>query len=370
MGNEMPISESVLNKYEILTPFDHNENVFLVKDRETKELFVEKVISIHNPDLYLQMKEHPLEGVPRIYGIYSENGKTIIIEEYIHGLNLMQMTMNNGCWEEKKVVSLIDSLCHILDQLHRMDPPVIHKDIKPGNLILNQESRLYLIDFNISREVNPNSAVDTMPMVSPHFSAPEAYGFGQSDARSDIYSIGATMHYLLTGGYLKETTYQGPLKGIINKCTMMDPESRYQSVNELKKDLEERGKYIEEDRSDNSFEKLKRLLPPGFRSGKLWRMIIALIGYALIIALCFTMEIESTLREPFAVVDLWVERIGVFIFFILSIFILFNYRDCLNRIPGINRIKWGILRRFLCIFILFSVILAILVLFVSVMSNF
>ncbi len=169
MGNEIPISESVLDKYEILTPFDHNENVFLVKDRETKELFVEKVIAIHNPDLYLQMKEQPLEGVPRIYGIYSENGKTIIIEEYIHGLNLMQMTMNNGPWEEKKVVSLMSSLCHILNQLHRMNPPVIHKDIKPGNLILNQESRLYLIDFNISREVNPNSAIDTMPMVSPAF---------------------------------------------------------------------------------------------------------------------------------------------------------------------------------------------------------
>ena len=370
MGNEIPISESVLDKYEILTPFDHNENVFLVKDRETKELFVEKVIAIHNPDLYLQMKEQPLEGVPRIYGIYSENGKTIIIEEYIHGLNLMQMTMNNGPWEEKKVVSLMSSLCHILNQLHRMNPPVIHKDIKPGNLILNQESRLYLIDFNISREVNPNSAIDTMPMVSPHFSAPEAYGFGQSDARSDIYSIGATMHYLLTGGYLKETKYDGPLKGIINKCTMMDPESRYQSVNELKKDLEEWGTYIGENKYDNSYGKIIRLLPPGFRSGKLWHMIIALIGYALIVALCFTMEIESTLREPFVVADLWVERIGVFIFFMLTIFILFNYRDCLNRIPGINRIKSGILKRLLCVFILFSVILTILVLFVSVMSGF
>ncbi len=178
------------------------------------------------------------------------------------------------------------------------------------------------------------------------------------------------MHYLLTGGYLKETTYEGPLKGIINKCTMMDPESRYQSVNELKKDLEGWGRYIEENKYDNGYGKLIRLLPPGFRSGKLWRMIIALIGYALIIALCFTMEIESTLREPFAVVDLWVERVGVFIFFILTIFILFNYRDCLNRIPGINRIRSGVLSRLLCVFILFSVILAILVLFVSVMSSF
>lgn len=370
MGNEMPISESVLDKYEILTPFDNNENVFLVKDCETKELFVEKVIAIHNPDLYLQMKEHPFEGVPRIYGIYSENDKTIIIEEYIHGLNLMQMTANNGPWEEKKVVSLMRSLCLILDQLHRMDPPVIHKDIKPGNLILNQESRLYLIDFNISREVNPNSAIDTMPMVSPHFSAPEAYGFGQTDARSDIYSIGATMHYLLTGGYLKETAYEGPLRGIINKCTMMDPESRYQSVNELKKDLEEWGKCTEENKSVNNKRDFVSYLPPGFRGKKLWRMLVALIGYALIIDLSFTMEIQSTLREPFAVVDLWLERIGVFIFFILTICILFNYRDCLNRIPGINRIKSGILRRLLCVFILFSVILAILVLFVSVMSGF
>ena len=398
MENITAASISILDQYEILTPFDTDANVFLVKDRETQELFVEKTISVHNLALYQQIKDHPFIGVPKIYSIHTENGKTILIEEYIHGLDLMQMSVNKGPFPEKEVAAYMSSLCQILDQFHRMNPPVIHKDIKPGNLILTKESELYLIDFNISRVYNPESAMDTIAMVSPHFSAPESYGFSQSDARSDIYSIGATMHYLLTGGYLNETIYEGSLKDIIEKCTTMDHVNRYQTVIELKRVLDERRGIIQnngpasngsgnnlqnneavgndsdnipQDGTSNIAEKITgSFLPPGFRAKKLWHIILALIGYALIIDLCFTMEIESTLREPFKIVDLWMQRISVFIFFILTIFILFDYRNCLDRIPGINRIKSRLLRRLLLIFILFSIILAILVIFVSVMSNF
>ena len=385
MENVNPISESVLDQYEILTPFDTDADVFLVKDRETKELFVEKTVYIHNPAIYEQIRDGSFEGVPRIYRIYSEYGKTILIEEYIHGLDLMQIVANKGPFPENEVASYMIRLCRILDQFHRMDPPVIHKDVKPGNLILTNESELYLIDFNISREFNPDSAIDTIAMVSPHFSAPEAYGFGQSDTRSDIYSIGATMHYLLTGGYLKETSYQGPLREIIERCTRMDPESRFQSVNELKEALQgyiDKNKYnsgyvsngygqdVRDIPSISSEDNHLSYLPPGFRQKKIWRMIVAVIVYALIAYICLTMKVESELKKPFSAVELWMERIGTFLFFIFSILILFDYRNWLDRIPGINRIPSRILRRILIIFILFSVILTVIILSVSVMSIF
>ena len=383
MDNNITIADSIIDRYEILTPFDSDENVFLVRDRLTKELLVEKNILVHNLNLYQQLKARPLKGVPKIYQIESVNEKTILIEEYIHGLNLMQIVLNQGPFPETGVASYMVSLCDILGQFHAMSPPVIHRDIKPGNIILSNNDEIYLIDFNISREYKSYSSVDTVSMVSHHFSAPESYGFGQTDVRSDIYSIGATMHFLLTGGYLKETDYYGELKHIINKCTEMAPERRYQSVGELRAALI-RYAGASADRKEVSIGSMqsdqartvdhrendwKSYLPPGFRSGNPINMLVASIVYALIAWMCFTMEIESTIKGPLSLIDLWMERICLFLFFILSLLVVCNYRGCLDRLPGISKIPSRVVKILLSLFILLSLMMGVIVLFVTVMSS-
>ena len=366
MENEISIPASLIDRYEILTPFDEEASVFLVRDRLTKELAVEKIKPVHNPALYHQLKEHSIKGVPRIYSIDTVNGKTVLIEEYIHGLNLLQIVLNNGPIPESRVLVYMIQLCDILDQFHKMSPPFIHRDIKPGNIILDSHSDIYLIDFNISREYRADASLDTVAMVSHHFSAPESYGFGQTDPRSDIYSIGATMHYLLTGGYLRETVYDGPLKNIIDKCTMMDPESRYQSAEELRKVLEEETRLPDD---DNRGSRWRSFLPPGFRAGKPASMIVAAISYFLIGLMCFSMDIKSQIKGPLSAVDLWLERTAVFIFFIGSILFIFDYRGWLEMVPGIGKINSRIIKTVLCIFILFSVLMGLLVLFISAMTS-
>ena len=382
MDNKMFHTDSIIDRYEILTPLDQDADVYLVMDRQTKEVLVEKNISVHNLNLYQQLEAHPLKGVPRIYRIEVANGKTMLIEEYIHGLNLNQVVINQGPLPEDLVVSYMIGLCDILDQFHAMSPPVIHRDIKPGNIILSSKGEIYLIDFNISREYKNGLDVDTVSLVSHHFSAPESYGVGQTDIRSDIYSIGATMHFLLTGGYIKQTSYDGVLKDIIKKTTQMDPEGRYQSLGELTKDLRKFANVPDDqDAAAAGLRKAdatgvtayeendwKSFLPPGFRSGNWGSILLAAAGYGLVFWMCFTMDIESTLKGPFSLVDLWMERTFVFAFFIMAILLLFNYRNCLDRLPGISRIRSRILRRILGVFILFSLMLGVIVLCVSAMS--
>lgn len=366
MDNNITIPDSVIDRYEILMPFDTAATAFLVKDRLTDELVVEKIVSVQNPDLYQMLKDHSFKGVPQIYRIESVNEKTILIEEYIHGLNLAQVVRNEGSLPESLVLSYMMQLCDILDQFHKMSPQIIHRDIKPDNIILSNDSNIFLIDFNISRKYNPYSALDTVALISRHFSAPESYGFGQTDSRSDIYSIGATMHYLLTGGYLKETSYMGSMKDIISKCTMMDPDRRYQSVRELKTAFD---KNLGLSFASVRTSRLKRFFPPGFRTGQPIKMVIAALGYVLIGWLCFTMEIEPQLSGPLSIIEIWLERISSFVFFIVSILLIFDYRGWLEKLPGIEKINSRILKTGLSIFILFSLLLSLMVILVSIMTS-
>ncbi len=359
----------ILDQYEILTPLASDGDVYLVMDRKTREILVEKITSIYNPDLYQMMEEKQFYGVPAVVCMEEIEGKWILIEEYIHGRNLYQHIRENGVFSEEKTVSIIMDLCLIIEQFHSMAPPVIHRDIKPENIILSNESHIYLIDFNTSREYKSSSNKDTVPMVSFHFSPPELYGFGQSDQRSDIYSLGATMHYLLTGGHLNETSYTGPLSDIIKTCTMINPDDRYQSIADLREALAQHNA----DKSEKDQEIYRRLpwlrkvrektasyTIPGFRTGHPLKMINAIIVYLFLTVLCFGMEIESSQGIPLKGPELWIERFFTWLFFILAVFILFDYRGWLGRIPVLRKIKPRLLRAFLAILILMFLILTVI----------
>ncbi len=356
-------ASTILDRYEILTPLVPETEVYLVMDQETGEILIEKITSICDAGIYQNLKNNQYIGIPKVYQIADQDAKTVLIEEYIHGSNLMQLVKKQGTFSEEVLISYMIKLCGILQQFHTLSPPVIHRDIKPENIILSNESGIYLIDFNISREYKPSSELDTVAMISYHFSAPELYGFGQSDQRSDIYSIGATMHYLLTGGYLKETKYSGPLSSIITKCTALDPDDRYQSVDELKEALLGFTDSKTKPKTTDSY------MIPGFRSKQPWKMIPAFIGYAFIIWFCLTLDIKPTAPAQFAVFELWAERLSVFTCVILSVFILCNYRGWMDKIQPLNKLKSMPLRMLISIVLLMSVTFFALTLFVSILIN-
>ena len=142
------------------------------------------------------------DGIPKFYGHFTDPEHWYLVMEYIPGQTLEEYLQNST---EKGYCSLADTLrigialCQILEYLHLCKPPLIFRDVKPANIMLTRSRRVYLIDFGIARAYAPGKAKDTTPLGSPGYAAPEQYGRAQSDQRTDVYGLGATLQTLLTG---------------------------------------------------------------------------------------------------------------------------------------------------------------------------
>ena len=191
---------------------------------------------------------HPL--VPRLIDVIDHDGYMVFIYDYVEGLSLEKYVDIHGAIPEAKAVHWLLQICDILDYLHTAFPqPVIHRDIKPANLIIDSEENIHLIDFNIARYAKPYASRDTICLGSIGFAAPEQYGTGQSDARTDLYGAGVSIYHALTENRLDEPPYQvlppyvinkdvsKSFSDIIIKLTQANPAMRYSSAKALKKDL-------------------------------------------------------------------------------------------------------------------------------------
>lgn len=174
------------------------------------------------------------KGIPALYGCFERDGKAYLFRQYIEGRTLREYSENFGAFPIKKAAELGVKVCEIISRLHCSDPPVIHRDIKADNIILTANEEIYLIDFGISREYNSSAARDTCVMGTLSSAPPEQFGYGQTDERSDIYSLGVLLREMTEAECKKSA---GKLSAVIKKCTMFSPEDRYKSVLEIKSDL-------------------------------------------------------------------------------------------------------------------------------------
>ncbi|HEX6777314.1 MAG TPA: tetratricopeptide repeat protein [Ktedonobacterales bacterium] len=149
--------------------------------------------------LLLANLNHP--SLPHIYEQFGEDGRSYLVMEYIdgttleEGLNLMPARR----LEVQETLEIALQICDVLDYLHTRQPPIIFRDLKPANVMLTPQGDLYLIDFGIARFFTPGKAKDTIRFGSPGYAPPEQYGQAQTTAQSDIYSLGALLHQLLSG---------------------------------------------------------------------------------------------------------------------------------------------------------------------------
>lgn len=186
--------------------------------------------------------------IPRIVDIYEDKDYMCIVEDYFQGKNLSSILREKTIIEEQQVISWSLELCDILIYLHNIKPnSIIYKDLKPDNIIIDGDNKVKLVDFGISREYKPNKQNDTENWGSLGYTDIEV--LGQSDFKSDIYSLGAAMHHILTGikpvgGYEKQPVRESNknislgLEKIVAKCVNRKRENRYDTVEEVKKDLE------------------------------------------------------------------------------------------------------------------------------------
>lgn len=142
---------------------------------------------------------HP--NLPRIYEHFTENDRSYLVMDYIEGQTIEEhlVQLGGGPLPVDQVIKWAEQLCDVLSYLHTHQPPIIFRDLKPANVMKSESGHLYLIDFGIARIFKPGKQHDTVALGSPGYAAPEQYGKAQSTPRSDIYSLGALLHHLLTG---------------------------------------------------------------------------------------------------------------------------------------------------------------------------
>ncbi len=186
---------------------------------------------------------HP--NLPDIIDVVIREDALLIIMEYIPGCTLKEIQEDSGMIGEEKAIMWGKQLCEVLLYLHRRDPPIIYRDLKPSNVMCRPDGRLVLIDFGTAREQRDEAGGDTVCLGTRGYAAPEQYGAGQqTDARTDIYCLGATLYHLLTGKSPEQPPYQmipirrwnpglSPgLEEFVLTCTQADPGKRYQNCEE------------------------------------------------------------------------------------------------------------------------------------------
>ncbi len=180
-------------------------------------------------EVYRKLISVKCPNLPLVYDAAEKDGQTIVLEEYIPGDTLFEM-LQGGFFNVSETKKTVEELCNALWVLHGLD--VVHRDIKPENVIL-RDSGAVLIDLDASRVFKSENETDTQVLGTTGFAAPEQYGLGQTDCRADIYSLGVLMNVMLTGKHPTQQLASGHLGRVIQKCTMMSPDRRYQNVCQL-----------------------------------------------------------------------------------------------------------------------------------------
>jgi serine/threonine protein kinase len=183
--------------------------------------------------------KHP--NVVHIQAYFQEHGNYYLVMEYVEGNNLQQLLKKRGTpFTEEQVIQWTTTILNVLNYLHNHEPPVIYRDIKPSNIMLDTVNGIKLVDFGIARPYTENS--ENTHVVSGGYSPPEQY-WGAADPRSDIYALGATMYYLLTGHEpialqscspkLHNVKVSDFIDKIVQRATTQDVWLRYQSAAEM-----------------------------------------------------------------------------------------------------------------------------------------
>lgn len=213
----------------------------------------------------LKKLSHP--NLPSIIDVIDTNDSFIIIMDYIQGNSLDVALKEFGAQPQENVIAWAKQLTDVLGYLHSRTPAIIYRDMKPANIMLRPDGNVTLIDFGTAREYKEKNLADTTCLGTVGYAAPEQFGgMGQTDARTDVYCLGATLYHLVTGMNPCEPPYEikpirqinpslsAGLERIILKCTQRNPNDRYQSAAELMFALEH---YKEDDADYKKKEKRK-----------------------------------------------------------------------------------------------------------------
>jgi serine/threonine protein kinase, bacterial len=190
--------------------------------------------------------QHP--NLPKVHDFFQDgtSGRHYLVMDFVQGDTLEDLLQRQRRpFPEQQIRAWGWQLCDVLTYLHSHHPPIIFRDLKPQNIMLEQNGQLKLIDFGIARFFQPAKTQDTQAFGTIGYSPPEQHGRGQTDARSDVYSLGATLWRLLTGQDPGDNPYQLPgvrrynpsisaeLESVVQRAMQLQPDARYPTALEF-----------------------------------------------------------------------------------------------------------------------------------------
>ncbi|MBE0451976.1 MAG: protein kinase, partial [Clostridia bacterium] len=192
------------------------------------------------------------EGMSKIVEFGESGNYKYVVKPYVEGLTLLEYVDLKGPLDEKVVKDIARQIIDVFEYFHSQSEPIIYRDLKPANIIIGSDGKIVLIDVETMRMVGKNRGSDTFYVGTHGYASPEQYGFRQSDIRSDIYSLGATLYFLLTGSEpLVESVKYRPITEInpkissqmayvVSKCMQFNPDERFTNVHGIKRALTSR----------------------------------------------------------------------------------------------------------------------------------
>ena len=339
-----------------------DKEVFLVKRKGSGKIYVKKYVSPEAAEVCGRLEGVVNRNIARIHAVAQDGKKGLVIEEFINGVTLEEYRKSRRVLMEERVCSIVSDLCDALFEIHSRG--IVHRDIKPENVMLSNDGVVKLIDFGIARSIKEGKRQDTEILGTAGYAAPEQFGYRQTDARADVYAVGVLMNKLLTGELPTQHLYGGPaLQKVIRQCIEMDAENRFQTIQELKSTVEEllARKSGRRERQAHAGVTLgqaeqrdldRKILPeispykdvvpeeggrrkvrknqgcvirgvPGFRTGVLWKNVVATIGYAfMVMVTVLPMQEYTSSVEVFML-----EALSQFLCIWAATLVLFNVAD-------------------------------------------
>jgi len=224
--------KSLCDQYQLIRVLSNKNGATVMRMRHGtlgKDLIVKRYDKFIPAYEYLKAYCH--ENLPEILESFLCDDGHIILEEYIDGISVADVA---GQYTYEGAKRVLFGVCKAVQSLHNMR--IIHRDIKPENVLISKEGIVKLIDLNASRIPN-GSLKDTVMLGTIGYASPEQFGVSASDERSDIYAIGVLLNVMLTGEHPSKQLAKGRAGRIVQKCTQIDPDSRFPSVQKLMQSL-------------------------------------------------------------------------------------------------------------------------------------
>lgn len=229
---------SISDKVQIVTTISKGirSNIYLGLDSNQNFLVVKVLNGEDKASIYSKVQALKTTYLPEIYEVAHYDGCTYVYEEYVEGYSLSVILDKEISFDDG--IRYIRELINAVSVLHQMKPALIHRDIKPDNILVLKNGNIKLLDFDAAREyIEGEKERDTSLLGTRGYASPEQFGFSQTDERSDIYSIGI-VGTEIAGKMRMTSRMQKKIKGFLDKATMFDPDRRYQSTSEMLSALE------------------------------------------------------------------------------------------------------------------------------------